>query len=338
MLDAANLIIAFKEYPHTDSPDRARELFKLAADTAEGKINPVMRDYDCRMINMFHTTRAPMDGFVTEMQTRESKDGVLSLSLCHGFPWGDCERVGARMLAITDGDADRASEVAQEFGETLWSLREQIRADWPSIKQAFDRVEAANAFPIVLADFADNAGGGAPADSTFVLQEVLERRLKDVALGIFWDTVLVRMCQDVGIGGQMQVCLGGKVGAMSGDPVDLKVTIRGVKENMAQMMGESAMPMGTGVWLEADGVHLILSDKRTQAFHPIAFTDLECDLSAMKAVVVKSSQHFHAGFAPIASEVIYISGPGAITPDYARIPYEKRDPNYWQRVENPFET
>ena len=44
-----------------------------------------------------------------------------------------------------------------------------------------------------------------------------------------------------------------------------------------------------------------------------------------------------AGFAPIASEVIYINGPGAITPDYANIPYTKRDANYWPKVENPFE-
>ncbi|MCP3970471.1 MAG: M81 family metallopeptidase [Rhodobacteraceae bacterium] len=337
MLDAANLIVAFKEYPHTDSTDRARELFRMAADTAEAKIDPVMRDYDCRMINMFHTTRAPMQKFVADMQAREAMGDVLSLSLCHGFPWGDCERVGARMLAITDGNAERASAVAREFGEYLWSLRQQIKADWPTIGQAFDRVEAADAFPVVLADFADNAGGGAPADSTFVLQEVLKRGLRDVAIGIFWDPVLVRMCRDVGVGGRMQVRVGGKVGAMSGDPVDINVTICGLKEGMSQMMGQSAMPMGTGVWLETDGVHLILSDKRTQAFHPTAFTDLGCDLAAMRAVVVKSSQHFYAGFAPIASEVIYMATPGAITPDYARIPYAKRDPNYWPRVENPFQ-
>jgi microcystin degradation protein MlrC len=336
MLDAADLIVCYKEYPHTDTPDRARELFALAADTAEGKIRPVMRDHDCRMIAMYHTTRAPMRGFVDEMQAREGQGGILSLSLVHGFPWGDCARVGTRMLAIADGDAGLAEATAREFGEKLWDLRGQIRVDWPSIGGALDRAEAANAAPVVLADFADNAGGGAPADSTFVLQEVLNRGLRDIAIGIFWDPVVVRMCRDAGVGATMQVRLGGKVGKMSGDPVDLEVTVRGVREDMHQLMGTSRMPMGTGVWLETNGVHLVLSDKRTQAFHPIAFTDLGLDLSQMKIVVVKSSQHFHAGFGPIASEVIYISGPGAITPDYAGIPYTKRDGNYWPKVENPF--
>lgn len=337
MLAAADLIVSYKEYPHIDSPDRARELFALAADTAEGKIRPVMRDYDCRMITMYHTTRAPMREFVDEMQAREGRDGILSLSLSHGFPWGDCPLVGTRMLAIADGDADKAEAVAREFGEKLWGLREQLRPDWPSIGAALDRAEAANAAPVVLADFADNAGGGAPADSTFVLQEVLRRGLRDVAMGIFWDPVVVRMVQDAGVGAVMPVRLGGKVGEMSGDPVDLTVTVRGVRENMHQMMGETRMPMGTGVWLETEGVHLVVSDRRTQAFHPVCFTDLGLDLGQIKIIVVKSMQHFHAGFGPIASEVIYIAGPGAITPDYANIPYTKRGGNFWPKVENPFD-
>lgn len=337
MLDAADLIIAYKEYPHTDSPERARELFTLAADTAEGKIKPVMRDYDCRMMTMYHTPKEPMRGFVDAMQAREGQDGILSLTLSHGFPWGDSPRVGTRMLAITDGDAAKAEAVAREFGEKLWGLRDQLRPVWPDISGAVDRVVGANAAPIVLADFADNAGGGAPSDSTFVLREVLDRGLTDVALGIYWDPVLVRMCKEVGVGGTMDIRLGGKIGKMSGDPVDLTVTIRAIKENMSQMMGETGMPMGTGVWLEAGGLHLVVNDLRTQTFHPSAFTDLGIDLNDMKAVVVKSSQHFYAGFAPIASEVIHIAGPGAITPDFTIIPFTKRDDNYWPKTENPFQ-
>jgi microcystin degradation protein MlrC len=334
MMQSADLIVAYKEYPHTDSPDRARDLFRMAADTAEGKITPVMRDYDCRMIAMYHTSRAPMRAFVDDMMAREGEGGVLSLSLCHGFPWGDCPRVGTRMLAITDGDG--AGAIAQEFGERLWTLRDELQPGWPSIPDALERAQAATATPVVLADFADNAGGGAPADSTFVLQEVLKRGMRDVAIGIFWDPVLVRMCQDVGKGGRMKVRLGGKIDVTSGDPVDLDVVIRGIGDDFHQMMGETKMRMGAGVWLEADGVHLIVSDKRTQAFHPMAFTELGMDLGQMRTIVVKSSQHFYAGFAPIASEVIYIAGPGAITPDYANIPYTKRDGNYWPKVANPF--
>ena len=150
MLAAADLIVCYKEYPHTDTPDRARELFALAADTLAGKITPVMRDYDCRMITMFHTSRAPMRGFVDDMIAAEGKNGILSLSLSHGFPWGDCERVGARMLAITDGDADLAASTAKSFGDRLWQNRDAFRANWPSIPEALDLVDAAPQTPLSL--------------------------------------------------------------------------------------------------------------------------------------------------------------------------------------------
>ena len=105
---------------------------------------------------------------------------------------------------------------------------------------------------------------------------------------------------------------------------------------MTLMMGDTTMKMGNGVWLEVDGVHLVVSDIRTQTFNPSAFTDLGIDITRMRALVVKSSQHFYTAFAPIAAEIHHIDGPGAVTPDYANIPYTKRDGNYWPRVANPF--
>jgi microcystin degradation protein MlrC len=287
---------------------------------------------------MYHTPNQPVRGFVDEMQQREGQGGVLSLSLAHGFPWGDVERVGTRMLAICDDNAHQASAVAEEFGRKLWGLREALAVEWPDIPAAISQVETfvPNGKPLVLADFADNAGGGAPSDSTFVLAEVLQRNVKEIALGVFWDPLLVKTCLDVGEGATLQARLGGKVGVMSGQPIDLTVTVRAIKHKMTQLMGKTTMLMGTGVLLEADGVYLVLSDIRTQTFHPSAFTDLGLDLSALKAVVVKSSQHFYAGFEAIASEIIYIKGPGAITPDYTIIPFSKRDDRYWPKVEDPF--
>lgn len=336
MLAACDLIVAYKEYPHTDSADRARDLFTLAADTAAGKITPVMRDYDCRMIAMYHTPRQPIRGFVDDMLAREGTDGILSLSLTHGFPWGDVARVGTRMLAIADGSAQIAAAVAQEFGERLWSLRDDIYLRLPDIAQALDHVAAAKAHPVVLADFADNAGGGAPADSTFFLKDVLARKLTDVAIGIFCDPGVTRVAHEIGAGGKARVRLGGKVGPMSGDPVDLEVVVRAVRKDMRQELGGSTMPMGNAAWLEADGVHLVVNDLRTQCFHPSAFTDLGIDLARMRAIIVKSSQHFYVGFEPVAAEIKHVATPGAIPPDFASIPYTKRSLHYWPKVEDPF--
>jgi microcystin degradation protein MlrC len=336
MIDNATLIINYKEYPHVDAPERARELFVMAADAATGKTRPVMRMHDCRMLTIIETMKEPAMSYVQSMKDAEGKDGILSVSLTHGFPWADVADVGARTLVIADGDADKAESAAKTFADKLWDIRDGLRMDYPDIPTALDMVEASNHATITLADMADNAGGGAPADSTFFLQEILKRGMTDVAHGIFWDPVLVTMCQDAGVGARMKVRLGGKICADSGDAVDLDVTVRGIRENMTQNLGETEMAMGTGVWLDADGVHLIVSSVRTQNFSPSVYTDLGIDITTMRALIPKSTNHFYQNFEKISPQVIHVRTPGAVTPDMTVIPYTKRDDNFWPKVENPF--
>ena len=336
MLSNATLIINYKEYPHVDAPERARELFVMAADAAAGKTKPVMRAYDCRMLTLIETMKEPAKSFVQAMKDAEGTDGILSVSLTHGFPWADVADVGAKTLVIADGSAEKAANLAKEFGHKLWDIREGLRMNYPDIGQALDIVAASNHGPIALADMGDNAGGGAPADSTFFLQEILKRGMKDIAHGIFWDPVLVAMCQDAGVGARMRVRLGGKICAESGDAVDIEATVRGIREGMTQKLGDSDMPMGTGVWLDADGVHLIVSSIRTQNFSPSVYTDLGIDITAMKALIPKSTNHFYQNFERISPQVIHVRSPGTVTPDMTIIPFTKRNGNFWPKVENPF--
>jgi len=66
------------------------------------------------------------------------------------------------------------------------------------------------------------------------------------------------------------------------------------------------------------------------------FTQMGIDVTAKKMILVKSTQHFYAGFAPIATEIIYVATPGAITPNFAAIPYRKFSGPYWPRNPGPF--
>lgn len=337
MLQHATLIVSYKEYPHIDSADRARELFAMAADAAQGKTRPVMRVYDCKMLTIIETLREPGKGFVQAMKDAEGKDGVLSVSLTHGFPWADVADIGAKTLVITDGDPDLALQQAKHFGDLLWEIREDLLRPYPGIEAALDQLERADVGPITLADMGDNAGGGAPADSTFFLQAVLKRRLKDVALGVFWDPVLVTMCQDAGVGAKLQVRIGGKICVDSGDPVDLSVTVRGIKEDMRMFLGESSMPMGTGVLLSTDeGVHIVVSSIRTQCFSPSAFSELGLDITSLRAMVPKSTNHFYQNFAAVSAQVVHVGSPGAVTPDMTQIAFTKFKGAYWPKVDNPW--
>lgn len=337
MQRSADAIIAYKEYPHVDGKERAAELYRLLVDTAAGRIRPTTGVFDCRMVGLWHTTTEPMASFVARLKSLEGKDGVLSITLGHGFPWGDVADCGAKLWVITDNDQAKAERLAEQLGREFWALREQTRPHHVGVDDALDEALAVDGGPVVLADMADNAGGGASSDSTFILQRVLERGIGNAVLGPFWDLGAIQICRDAGVGAVIDLRVGGKCGPASGWPVDLRITVRAVVEQHTQDVFGMRWPMGPSVWVESEnGVSLLLTSVRSQAYGTDAFTGVGITLADKKLIVVKSTQHFYTAFAPLAKAVHYVSTPGAISPEFAVIPYRVRSLNYWPRVSDPW--
>lgn len=338
MLANSDLIVCFKEYPHDDASARAEELFELAKRTLSGDIRPVMRAFDCRMINLYLTKTGKMRDFVQHMTDLENRSGILSVSLAHGFPWADVEDVGARALVIADDNPLLAQKTAETLGRMFFDLRHEVTSAFSSLEDALSVAAASATGPVVLADMGDNSGGGAPGDSTFVLHALMERNLANVASGIYWDPVAVRICQDAGTGASVRLRLGGKTGPDSGDPIDLSVQVMNIRSGLGQHLGQGLEPLGTVAWLRtADEVDLLINDLRTQVYHPEAFEQLGIDLAEKSIVVVKSLFHFYAPFEKIAARVIQMATPGGTSPEFRDLPLTKRQDAYWPRVENPFE-
>ena len=60
----ADVVVLYKEYPHTDFIERGEELLALVLRTARGQIRPTASLWDCRFIANLPTTQQPMRGFV----------------------------------------------------------------------------------------------------------------------------------------------------------------------------------------------------------------------------------------------------------------------------------
>ena len=339
MRRCADLVVAYKEYPHTDVVERLEEVWRLTLDTAAGRIRPVTAVADCRMVDLWHTTREPMAGFVRRMQALEGRDGVLSVSFGHGFPYGDVPEAGAKVWVVTDGDAARAQALAERLARELWTLRHDTHTTPTGLDAALDRLQSAPpGKPLLLADIADNAGGGASSDSTFILQGLLRRGIGNVALGPFWDLGAIQLCREAGVGNALSLRVGGKCGPASGQPVDLAVTVRALKERHEQTVPDfPGFDCGPSAWVQtADGLDLVLISRRQQGYATDLFTGLGIELPAKRAIVVKSTQHFHAAFAPLAQQVLYVDTPGLLRSDFENLDYRRRDLRYWPRVADPW--
>lgn len=327
MVGNADLLICWKEYPHTDIAERALELVERCAELAEGRLRLRPAVADTGMIGLLHTTQEPARGFVDRVKAMEGRDGIVSISIVHGFAWGDTADMGTKILVYGDADEDRdgtrAASVADALAKDLFALRDRLASPMPTIDQAID-LALATPGPVVLGDGSDNAGGGAPSDSTFILRRLMQRGVGNVCLGPLWDMVAVRIAFDAGAGARIPLRIGGKIGPLSGDPVDGIWEVKALKRDMT-MTGLAGTPakLGDCALVACDGIDVVLTSFRCQAFGLDLFTQLGCDPADRRIVVVKSSQHFRSAFAAIASRIVMVDAPGVVTRDITTLPFRK---------------
>ena len=324
MLEQANLLICYKEYPHTDVKERALELVDLCAAMVEKRIRPTFAVVDCEMIVLVHTSRDPARAFVDRIQSLEGRDGVLSISVTHGFPWGDVADMGTKVFVYTDNNPAKAAALARELADELIAMREQLAPAYPDPDSALDEALAFNGGPVVISDGADNPGGGAASDSTFLLRRMLERGISNAVLGPLWDPVAVRIAFDAGVGAQLPLRIGGKISPLSGQPLDLLCTVKSLAPALIQTgLSNTPTPMGDCALVHAQGIEILLCSLRNQAMGTDLFTGAGCELAQRKIIVVKSSQHFYASFSKIAAKVIYADAPGSVARDLNTLPFRK---------------
>jgi microcystin degradation protein MlrC len=331
----ADIIILFKEYPHIDFAERAEELVTLVLKTIRREIKPVMSLYDCGMIDLFPTTREPGIGFVAKMKSREGRGGVLSVSLGHGFAQGDAPEHGTRVLVVTDDAKAKGDALARELGEEVRAKRGTWYAPYLSIDEAIDAAYAEPKGPVVVADSSDNAGGGAASDNTNIIRRLLERGLQDAAVGPVWDPVAVQFCHAAGVSATIPLRFGGKTAPTSGTPIDGDVTIIGLAKNGQQTFGQAMVPFGDAAGIRIGGVDVTLISHRIQALGTEIFTAVGIDLAAKRYIGVKSTNHFHAAYAPIAAKVLYCDGEGPSPLDVRKYPYRKVRRTIWPHAELP---
>ncbi len=140
---------------------------------------------------------------------------------------------------------------------------------------------------------------------------------------MIWDPVAVKLCFDAGVGSTFAVRIGGKLGPFSGLPVDLEATVTKLSRDAKQWALGGYAPLGDAAAIRAAGIDIVLNSIRQQTFSEHCFTELGIDPKAKKILVVKSTQHFHARFAPIAKDIIYVNAPGSLTTNMLQYPFKR---------------
>jgi len=271
----------------------------------------------------------------------EGRDGVLSISVIHGFMAGDVPDMGTRLVVVTDGDKPKGDALAESLGRELYGLRRQAAMPMFDTEAGLDRAIAVRAeqpdVPVVIADVWDNPGGGVAGDATHILRRMMERGLDNFAVATIWDPIAVSFCHAAGRGAELDLRFGGKSGPQGGAPIDLRVTVEDVFDAGWQSFRNSRVTLGSTAVVRPLGtkIDIVLITSRTQTYEPDIFANQGIDFASKSYLLVKSTNHFHAGFQPVSSEIVYIAAPTSYPTDPATTPYRKASLELWPRVADP---
>jgi len=331
----ASASIGYDTYPHVDMAERGCEAGQLIARTIRGEVRPITA---LKQIPMFWsaqrqvTAHEPMNEVLRRIHELESRPGILAASVSTGFPWADVPQLGASVFVVADGDQGLAQAAANEVGDWIWQNRTRWYEPPPTIAEGLAAGEKLGRYPIILGDFNDNTGGGAPGDSTALLQTFVDLKLQDALLLYLVDLEAIEQVQRAGKGARLRLALGGKSHASQGNPVELDVEVVALSDGTFQydgpMFGGLTGNLGPSAWLKAGGVSIVVVSKREQPLDPAFVRSLGIDCGAMKYIAVKSAVHFRSGFEQLAGSIHLVDAPALHSHRFETLAYKRRQPMY----------
>lgn len=328
--ELATAMIGYRTYPHIDGFENGERCAKLLAYLLEGgKIAKAFRQSPFLMPSTTQaTTRDPAKSTYARLESIEHEDGMLSISMMEGFPPCDLPHTGPSIFAYANSQhtADKAADalldhilaVEEDFQTNLLPCDEAVRE---AIALAVGKDG-----PVLLADIQDNAGGGSPSDSTWLLQELIKQNARNAAIGLIHDPEAARKAYQAGIGAVIKLEVGGH--SLPGhQPVKGIYTVMGLHEGefmgTGPMVAGRAINLGRMAHLKLADVHVVVSEMRMQALDQSQFRVVGIEPGEMSILALKSANHFRADFGPISAGIINVEAPSSIIEDPSKIPYTR---------------
>jgi microcystin degradation protein MlrC len=133
------------------------------------------------------------------------------------------------------------------------------------------------------------------------------------------------------VGATLQLRIGRAVptwsGALTDPPVLARARVLAVSDGVVPLHGPmtagATARLGASACIEIDGIRVLLASAKAQMLDLDLYRYLGVAPERMKLLVNKSSVHFRAAFAPIASHILVARAAGPVAADPGELPWTK---------------
>jgi len=341
MVEAADVLVAYRTNPHVDQPARSREAAELMDELLEG-MTPRVAWHDVPMmapaVALGTGEGQPYGELIEAGQARAARDPrIANVSILCGFNPADSIHNGFHVV-VTAREAQAAADaLASELAEKAWRERARYELNLTPLEQAVDLARGVSrqhaGAQWILADVADNPGGGARGNTTYLLRALLEAGVAGALVGLFYDPALAAEAHERGQDAVFRARFNRDEDDAFSEPLAWRARVVALTDATVTpsrgMLEGRAIRLGPCALLEVDGVRVAVSSIRQQITSDDYFSALGADPTAARILVVKSRGHFRAGFDHLvpAERTVEVDCPGLATPNLHALP--------WRHVRRP---
>ena len=330
MVEQADGLVSYRSYPHTDMTETGARTAALLHDMLQERapakwhralpfLMPLTSQ--CTLVE-------PLRSLMAHAQRLE-RAPIVSLGLAPGFPAADVPECGPSVFGYSR-DADALDRAATEIFESTLACEREFSLELIGIEAATRLAREADVprgRPIVFADTQDNPGAGGNADTTSLLKALAAERVEGVLAGVIWDAACAQKAHSAGQGATLELAVGAKTGFAGETPLVARFTVDRLGDGRFVGTGPfykgGRFDLGPMALLRAGPMRIVVSSRKQQAADMAMFRHLGVEPAEARALVLKSSVHFRADFADMASRVVLVEAPGPNIADPAKLSFRK---------------
>ena len=269
---------------------------------------------------MSSTTSEPGRSLYAPLAEESELPGVWDASLWVGYAWADQARSMASAVA-TGNDRDAVGNLTETIAARYWAARGDFRFVTKAgpAAECLDQALQLGASAVFLSDAGDNPTAGAAGDVPDTLAKLLDHPAfapQGQATAIFAsipDAAAIDACFAAGMGGRVQVSLGGKLDRIHGNPLPVAGVVRRLQEN-DPAAGRQAV-------IRAGNVDIIVTERRKPFHRREDFLQLGLDPLQSTITVVKIG-YLEPELKAMARHHFLVLSPGAVPPSLNEIDYK----------------
>lgn len=333
MAECSNGFVAYRENPHADAHNAARDgalLLDRLMRTGERAVTVWERPPIMWPPTGTGTAFEPMRTLeAMARQIERDVPEILAVNVFGGFSFADTEDTGVSFTAVTVGDPGAAQAELRKLAAWAMEHRAEGNVQAEPLASVLEKIRQHEAGPIVVAEPADNIGGGAPGDTTPLLKALIDGGIQNAAVAIN-DPEAVQKLRRIRPGERMRLSLGGRGSRLGGGPIDLEVellstsdgkfTLEDRQSHLASMSGTN-IDMGPCATVRHGGVRILLTTYKTPPFDLGLWRSQGIVPEELFVICVKAAVAHRRVYDPILTAHYTVETPGPCSSNLKPFPF-----------------